>query len=394
MSSLLQIISRARPLLGPAAAAAAAAPRWAGPAATVGKYKYAAQRAHYHSLRKQPINARVGALRRRVFSDISKPPPTPKTVSARPSSLWRRFNERVERIPKRVRVGFRIVRVGFYCVTIYQLGKAEGMAEYATNPAAYAQGITAQVVSQFAPPGTDPASVVVNGPTEQRVIRIMRKVVEGAAKTLKRLHAEAKDPEEKVRLERAMEMLQRRWTVVVIDNDAVNAFVHPLLPGATFFLTGLVGPAADYTDEEIAMVCAHELSHALFEHGREALATQGILTALKVVVLTALDPTGVLSLVIEAVLNPFVSLSLELPHSRTHESEADSLGIQIVADSCFDLEKACNFFSKLDDLHDGSAAWASTHPHPKDRHEALAEMVADPVLMGLNAECEVHTALF
>ena len=177
--------------------------------------------------------------------------------------------------------------------------KAEGMAEYATNPAAYAQGITAQVVSQFAPPGTDPASVVVNGPTEQRVIRIMRKVVEGAAKTLKRLHAEAKDPEEKVRLERAMEMLQRRWTVVVIDNDAVNAFVHPLLPGATFFLTGLVGPAADYTDEEIAMVCAHELSHALFEHGREALATQGILTALKVVVLTALDPTGVLSLVIE-----------------------------------------------------------------------------------------------
>lgn len=183
------------------------------------------------------------------------------------------------------------------------------MAEYATNPAAYAQGITTQVVSQFTPPGKDVASVIVSGPTEQRVIRIMKKVVEGAAKTLQRLHAECQDPDEKTRLERGMEMLQRRWTIVVIENDAVNAFVHPLLPGAIFFLTGLVGAAADYSDEEIAMVCAHELSHALFEHGREALATQGMLTALKVVILTALDPTGVLSLVIEVL---FLLLNSEL----------------------------------------------------------------------------------
>jgi len=214
--------------------------------------------------------------------------------------VWQSINDRVNRIPKVYRVGFRVARVGFLAFTLYNLGKAEGMAEYATNPEAYCQHILVSVISQFTAPGVQPQDVVITGPTEDRVIRILQKVVDGATKTLTRLHDQSTDPDEQERYREAFKMLKRRWNVIVLDCDAMNAFVHPLLPGHIFFLTGLVGPEADFTDEEIAMVCAHELSHALLQHGREALASQGMVVGLKMAVLTALDPSGILSLVVEA----------------------------------------------------------------------------------------------
>ena len=50
-----------------------------------------------------------------------------------------------ERIPKWMRVSFRVIRVGILCVGLYQLGKAAGMADYATNPQAYAKTIAMEV---------------------------------------------------------------------------------------------------------------------------------------------------------------------------------------------------------------------------------------------------------
>ena len=50
-------------------------------------------------------------------------------------------------------------------------------------------------------------------------------------------------------------MLARDWVVITIKSDVVNAFVHPLLPGFIFFLTGLVGEEAEYVTSESGFVC-------------------------------------------------------------------------------------------------------------------------------------------
>ena len=124
-------------------------------------------------------------------------------------------------------------------------------------------------------------------------------VAKGAEKTIKRMHDKAESEEEKQRWLVAAMRLKQHWSVIVVESEQVNAFVHPLLPGCVFFLTGLVGPESDLTDDEVAMVCAHELSHALLGHGKEGLEVQSTATALKIIVLSVLDPTGLVSLLVE-----------------------------------------------------------------------------------------------
>ena len=157
------------------------------------------------------------------------------------------------------------------------------------------------------------------------------------------------------------------WEVHVIDDPNVNAWCMP--GGKMAVYTGLIDQLAP-TDDELAQVMGHEISHALLQHGRErmsrAVATN---VALQVgSVAAGVDLTG---------LESVAMVALELPNSRGAELEADKLGIELAAKSGFHPESAVTLWQKMAKASGGARApqWLSTHPSDEARIAQLRALV-------------------
>jgi predicted Zn-dependent protease len=149
------------------------------------------------------------------------------------------------------------------------------------------------------------------------------------------------------------------WEVHVIDDPNVNAWCMP--GGKMAVYTGLIDRLSP-TDDELAQVMGHEISHALLQHGRErmsrAVATN---VALQVgSVAAGVDLTG---------LESVAMVALELPNSREAELEADRLGIELAAKSGFHPDAAVTLWQKMAQLGGGAQTpqWLSTHPSDQTR---------------------------
>ncbi len=164
------------------------------------------------------------------------------------------------------------------------------------------------------------------------------------------------------------------WSVRVIDDpETVNAWC--MAGGRMAIYTGLIDKL-NATDDEIAQVMGHEISHALLAHTAEkmsrAMAMQiGLITA---TVAAPNDSQGQLA-VTGAALAAVVAL--ELPNSRTAESEADVVGIEIAAKAGYDPRAAETLWTKMAEVGgsgDSRFDFLSTHPAPVKRMETLRDL--------------------
>ena len=167
------------------------------------------------------------------------------------------------------------------------------------------------------------------------------------------------------------------WSVEVIDEPKqVNAWC--MAGGRMAIYTGLIRQV-DPTDDELAQVMGHEISHALANHTAErmsvAMAGQaGVLAA------GILSDKPVQSMAIAAAA---AKLAIELPNSRAAENEADEIGIKLAAKAGYDPRAAVTLWQKMGKVGDGKAppAWISTHPSDAQRQQRLNAMV--PKMMPL-----------
>ena len=157
------------------------------------------------------------------------------------------------------------------------------------------------------------------------------------------------------------------WEMHVIDDPNVNAWCMP--GGKMAVYTGLLERLAP-SDDELAQVIGHEISHALLQHGRErmsrAVATN---VALQVGSIAAgVNLTG---------LESVAMVALELPNSRGAELEADRLGIELAAKSGYHPEAAVTLWQKMAQASSGarSPQWLSTHPSDETRTAQLRTLV-------------------
>ncbi|MDH4172155.1 MAG: M48 family metallopeptidase [Betaproteobacteria bacterium] len=152
-----------------------------------------------------------------------------------------------------------------------------------------------------------------------------------------------------------------QWEVNLISAKDINAWVMP--GGKIAFYTGLLD-ALKPSDDEIAAVMGHEISHALREHGRERASqamAQGI--ALSILGAVAGVSRGGIDLT-QVVLN----VTLNLPNSREHETEADRIGVELAARAGYDPRAAISVWEKMSKLGGGkSPEILSTHPAPATR---------------------------
>jgi predicted Zn-dependent protease len=151
-----------------------------------------------------------------------------------------------------------------------------------------------------------------------------------------------------------------RWEINLLRSDQINAFCMP--GGKIAFYTGIINKLS-LTDDEIAIVMGHEMTHALREHARARMAQQAA-TNIGANILSQIFGLGDVG---NAVLGASASL-LTLRFSRTDESEADTIGLELAARAGYDPRAGVTLWQKMEAANKGAPPqWMSSHPSDSTR---------------------------
>ncbi len=149
-----------------------------------------------------------------------------------------------------------------------------------------------------------------------------------------------------------------KWEINLIGSNQINAFCMP--GGKIAFYTGIL-TILKLTDDEVAMVMGHEIAHALREHAREQAGKNA---------LTKLGAVG-LSVATGGKYDGLVGTGanlLSLSYSRSDETDADLVGLDIVARAGYDPRAGVTLWKKMSEANKGAPPqWMSTHPSGPSR---------------------------
>ncbi|NNK12682.1 MAG: M48 family metallopeptidase [Desulfofustis sp.] len=172
------------------------------------------------------------------------------------------------------------------------------------------------------------------------------------------------------------------WAIKVIDDpEMVNAWC--MAGGKMAIYTGLLNKV-DPTDDELAQVLAHEISHALANHTAErmsvAMASQ--LGVIGIGIATRDSGYGGAALTGTALA---AALAIQLPNSRSSESEADIMGLELAARAGYDPRAAATLWQKMEKAgSSGPAEFLSTHPAPANRQRTLKNAAPEYMVLYLD----------
>ena len=163
------------------------------------------------------------------------------------------------------------------------------------------------------------------------------------------------------------------WAVHVIQENQLNAWAMP--GGKMVVYSGLI-EKLQLTDDELAAIMGHEIAHSLREHARERVSRE-MATGLGVGVVGAVLGLGQVG---QELAGMVAQVTFNLPHSRTHEIEADRIGVELAARSGYNPHAAISLWQKmLQSAGGGGPQFLSTHPSPENRLADL-RVYADRVM--------------
>lgn len=175
------------------------------------------------------------------------------------------------------------------------------------------------------------------------------------------------------------------WQFILIPSSMPNAFVSEILPHRIFITTSMFEAFIESQDE-LALVLGHEISHLLLGHSSGSNSLETAFSTIEILLLS-LDPTeGLLSLAFMSVLAS-VRSAIGAVYSRDNERCADELGIKLTAMACYDTRAASQVFYKMhmsnvESGREGSsdrvgwgglASFFDSHPPSDERFRTLLE---------------------
>lgn len=166
------------------------------------------------------------------------------------------------------------------------------------------------------------------------------------------------------RIARAANKPEYRWEFRVInDPEDINAFCVP--GGKVAVYTGIFPIAQD--EAGLAVILGHEVAHALLRHSGERMTQAQILgTGL------ALAGAGGVNPQILQALGLGASVGVVLPFSRSQESEADHVGLILMAKAGYDPRVSLEVWNRMERKEKGATPdFLSTHPGSETRIQQL-----------------------
>lgn len=156
-----------------------------------------------------------------------------------------------------------------------------------------------------------------------------------------------------------------QWEVNLQTKDELNAYCAS--GGKIMFYTGII-TRLKLSDDEIAAIMGHEMAHALREHGRERMS-QSVAQNMGMSVIAA--ATG-MSAGSAQLMQTAAQVALTLPHGRGQESEADIMGLELLARAGYNPNAAVALWQKMGQAGAGNGpSFLSTHPSGPQRIQAL-----------------------
>ncbi|MDO4640120.1 MAG: M48 family metallopeptidase [Neisseria sp.] len=168
------------------------------------------------------------------------------------------------------------------------------------------------------------------------------------------------------------------WQMTVIKSNDINAWAMP--GGKMAVYTGIVD-RLNLTDDEIAAVIGHEMTHALLEHSKKAVGQQ-VLTGLAANIGGSLlqSSTGVNSDVVSLGTSLVSDIGISKPFSRTQENEADAGGLRLMAQAGYNPQSALTVWEKMNRVegsNGGAGSLLSTHPSNDTRMSNLRRLLPE-----------------
>ncbi|MBU2179943.1 MAG: M48 family metallopeptidase [Gammaproteobacteria bacterium] len=163
------------------------------------------------------------------------------------------------------------------------------------------------------------------------------------------------------------------WEIVVFESDQVNAFALP--GGKIGVYTGLLLVAEN--QHQLAAVIGHEIAHVMAGHSNERLSSnQAISATLSVadVALSAMNTQYKAEL--SSAFGLGAQVGLVLPFSRVHETEADVIGLDLMAKAGFEPEQSVKLWQNMAKQGSGGTPQIlSSHPVPENRIKKLQQQM-------------------
>ena len=169
-----------------------------------------------------------------------------------------------------------------------------------------------------------------------------------------------------------------RWEFRVLASPTQNAFC---LPGGKVAVYEGIIPICQ-TEAGLAVVMSHEIGHALARHGGERISENYAVESGRLLVGAVTQSFDQKQ---QEMMQKFYGVGSNygyiLPHSRTHEMEADHIGLILMAKAGYDPREAPAFWQRFAASHNGTQPpeWQSTHPNDEHRARALAALLPQAV---------------
>jgi len=166
------------------------------------------------------------------------------------------------------------------------------------------------------------------------------------------------------------------WEFNLVEDTLVNAWC---MPGGKVVVYSGILPVAQ-NEEGLAVVMGHEIAHAIAEHGNERMSQQLLQQVGAVGLMVAMKDEPVQTQALwMGVYGVGTTVGVMLPYSRTHESEADHMGLIFMAMAGYNPNAAPEFWERMSANKGGAAPpeFLSTHPSDETRINDLKSWIPE-----------------
>lgn len=175
-----------------------------------------------------------------------------------------------------------------------------------------------------------------------------------------------------------------QWEVAVFQDPAANAFA---LPGGKIGVnSGMLGVAAN--QHQLATVISHELSHVLARHTNERISQEMAVKQGLNMLQAVANPTSATGQTVMGLLGVGAEYGVLLPYSRIQESEADLMGLDLMAKAGFDPKESIGLWTNMERATGGKqpVEFMSTHPSHATRIQDLQQRLPSALQLSRQAQ--------